>query len=124
MLHVLHGAPGHVGRAGEVDREGLPPDVLPLLVGHVGDQMRKVDAGVVDHHVQAAEVRVDLVDHLPDGLGVGQVGICASQYGPAPMPTVGIRSVAETLRPRSAGTDSSTTANAPASWSARASASS
>jgi hypothetical protein len=36
--------------------------------------MRKVDAGVVDQHVQAAEVRVGLVDHLPDGLGVGQVG--------------------------------------------------
>ena len=37
--------------------------------------MREVDAGVVDQHVQAAEVRVGLVGHPPDGLGVGQVGL-------------------------------------------------
>ena len=37
--------------------------------------MRDVDPGVVDQHVQAAEVRVGLADHLPDCLGVGQVGL-------------------------------------------------
>jgi hypothetical protein len=35
----------------------------------------EVDPGVVHQHVQPAEVRGGLVDHPPDGLGVGQVGL-------------------------------------------------
>jgi hypothetical protein len=53
----------------------VAPGVLPLLVGHLGDRVPGVDPGVVDQHVQAAEVRMSLVDHLPDGVGVGQVGL-------------------------------------------------
>ena len=37
--------------------------------------MREVDPGVVDQYVQAVQVGVGLVDHPPDGLGVGQVGL-------------------------------------------------
>jgi hypothetical protein len=75
LLHVLHGAPGHVGRSGEVDGERVPPGILPLLVGHVGDRVRDVNPGVVDQHVQAAQVRVRPVDHPSHGPGIGQVGL-------------------------------------------------
>jgi hypothetical protein len=84
---VLHGAPGHVGRADEVDAQGLLPRVLPLLVGHLGDRVPQVDPGVVHQHIQAAEVSGGRVDHPPDGLGVRQVGLddgvaAARQPGP------------------------------------------
>ena len=42
--HVPHRAPGHVGRTGEVDGQRLLPGRLPLLVGHLGDPVRGVDA--------------------------------------------------------------------------------
>ena len=41
--HVLHRAPGHVRRAGEVDAERLLPAALPLLVGGLGDRVRLED---------------------------------------------------------------------------------
>jgi predicted NBD/HSP70 family sugar kinase len=72
--HVLDGAPGHVGGPGEVDRQGLAPGVLPLVVGHLADRMPVIDPGVVHQHIQAAQVVGGLVHHLPDRLGVGQVG--------------------------------------------------
>ena len=45
-----------------------------------------------------------------------QTSTCASQFGPAPMPTVGIVSLPVICVASSAGTISITTANAPASW--------
>ena len=61
--HVLHGAPGHVRRADEVDAEHLLPGALPLLVGRLGDRVLLEDARVVDEHVEAAERRSRGVDH-------------------------------------------------------------
>jgi len=74
LPHVLDGAPGHVGGPGEVDRQGVAPRVLPLVVGHLGDRVPVIDPGVVHQHIQAAQVAGGSVHHLPDGLGVGQVG--------------------------------------------------
>ena len=80
--HVLHGAPGHVRGAHQVDAERVLPAALPLLVGRLGDRVRLEDPRVVDEHVEAAERRGGGVDHLPHRLGVGEVG--ADDHVPLP----------------------------------------
>ena len=79
--HVAQNTPGDVGRSHEVDAQRVAPGLLPLLVGGVVRRVRLKHAGVVDEDVDAAERAGHLVDHAPDGLGVGQVG--AGDHVPA-----------------------------------------
>ena len=67
---VLLGGPGHQERTAQVDAH----DQVPVLVGHLEQQVVAGDAGVVDQHVDPAELVDDPRDRGLDGLGVADVG--------------------------------------------------
>jgi hypothetical protein len=80
--HVAHGAPAHVRRADEVDRQHLLPGAAPVLVGGLVDRVRRDDPRVVDEHVDRAERLRRAVDHRPHRDRVGEVG--AGEHVPVP----------------------------------------
>jgi hypothetical protein len=55
---VLLGRPGHQERAAQVHAD----DQVPVVVGHLEQQVVAGDAGVVDQDVDAAELLDDPVD--------------------------------------------------------------
>ena len=73
--HVRGHGVDEVGRAEQVGVDRPPPDPLPLLVAGLQDRLGLVDPGVVDQHVDPAQLVHDPRDQRPRLLGVGQVGL-------------------------------------------------
>jgi hypothetical protein len=73
-LLILHDAEGGLGAEEDARDVGID-DGLPLRVGEVFDvDVRRVDAGIVEQHVETAEAVLDLAEQGGDRGLVGDVG--------------------------------------------------
>jgi hypothetical protein len=57
-------------------------DRVPIVVGHLVDQIVAGDAGVVDEDVERAEAQRDLLDQALDFVGDGDIGLEAERLDP------------------------------------------
>ena len=75
-----------IGMAADVQKKhgvevGLD-HLQPVLVGHLAQHVVARDAGVVDQHVEVAELLGHALDHRPGLLRIGEVGL-GQQRSPA-----------------------------------------
>ena len=70
LLHVGHCEPAGVKCAREVDGDNR----IPLVDREFLDRSDVLNAGIVDQHVDRAELGTGPIDHVFDLVGIGDVG--------------------------------------------------